>query len=102
MLMVGSEDVSLKGTLIMIMAKLKSRNGKKFIAGVMLVFITALAVVGRATIVGVIQQYNIPLSNWTPSMFVIQSAMICVYSLVFTILLSIPLGIYFLGGDKKQ
>ncbi|KNC09425.1 hypothetical protein AC791_12275 [Klebsiella sp. RIT-PI-d] len=86
----------------MLMAKLKSRNGKKFIAGVVLVFITALAVVGRATIVGVIQQYNIPLANWTPSMFVIQSAMICVYSLVFTILLSIPLGIYFLGGERQQ
>ncbi|EIF2885256.1 DUF2534 family protein, partial [Salmonella enterica] len=28
------------------------------------------------------------------------SAMIFVYSLVFTILLAIPLGIYFLGGDE--
>ncbi|EJH5852996.1 TPA: DUF2534 family protein, partial [Salmonella enterica] len=27
-------------------------------------------------------------------------AMIFVYSLVFTILLAIPLGIYFLGGDE--
>ncbi|EIW4285355.1 DUF2534 family protein, partial [Salmonella enterica] len=25
-----------------------------------------------------------------------------VYSLVFTILLAIPLGIYFLGGDEQQ
>jgi len=27
--------------------------------------------------------------------------MILVYSLVFTVLLAIPLGIYFLGGDEK-
>lgn len=35
-------------------------------------------------------------------MYFIQSSMICVYSLVFTILLAIPLGIYFLGGEDKQ
>ncbi|ETC92718.1 membrane protein, partial [Enterococcus faecalis PF3] len=46
----------------------------------------------------VIEQYDIPLSDWTASMYAIQSAMICVYSMVFTILLAIPLGIYFLGG----
>ncbi|EGF6431341.1 DUF2534 family protein, partial [Salmonella enterica] len=40
------------------------------------------------------------LSEWTSSMYAIQSAMIFVYSLVFTILLAIPLGIYFLGGDE--
>ncbi|EEC6094328.1 DUF2534 family protein, partial [Salmonella enterica] len=45
-------------------------------------------------------QYHIPLSEWTSSMYAIQSAMIFVYSLVFTILLAIPLGIYFLGGDE--
>jgi hypothetical protein len=28
-------------------------------------------------------------------MYVLQSAMICVYSLVFTVLLAIPLGIFF-------
>lgn len=49
---------------------------------------------------GVIEQYHIPLSEWTSSMYAIQSAMIFVYSLVFTILLAIPLGIYFLGGDE--
>lgn len=54
----------------------------------------------RATIGGVIEQYHIPLSEWTSSMYAIQSAMIFVYSLVFTILLAIPLGIYFLGGDE--
>ncbi|ENB4893196.1 DUF2534 family protein [Escherichia albertii] len=85
----------------MIMTKLKSAKGKKFLFGLLVVFIIAASVVTRATIGGVIEQYNIPLSEWTASMYVIQSSMIFVYSLVFTVLLAIPLGIYFLGGDEK-
>ena len=81
----------------MIMAKLKSAKGKKFLFGLLAVFIIA----ARATIGGVIEQYNIPLSEWTTSMYVIQSSMIFVYSLVFTVLLAIPLGIYFLGGEEQ-
>ena len=84
----------------MIMAKLKSAKGKKFLFGLLAVFIIAASVVTRATIGGVIEQYNIPLSEWT-SMYVIQSSMIFVYSLVFTVLLAIPLGIYFLGGEEQ-
>ncbi|EEI8998378.1 DUF2534 family protein [Salmonella enterica] len=85
----------------MIMMKLKSAKGKKFLLCLLAVFIVAASVVTRATIGGVIEQYHIPLSEWTSSMYaIIQSAMIFVYSLVFTILLAIPLGIYFLGGDE--
>ena len=82
----------------MIMAKLKSAKGKKFLFGLLAVFIIAASVVTRG---GVIEQYNIPLSEWTTSMYVIQSSMIFVYSLVFTVLLAIPLGIYFLGGEEQ-
>ena len=85
----------------MIMAKLKSAKGKKFLLGLLAVLIIAASVVTRATIGGVIEQYNIPLSEWTTSMYVIQSSMIFVYSLVFTVLLAIPLGIYFLGGEEQ-
>ncbi|CAM8005560.1 TPA: DUF2534 family protein [Escherichia coli] len=85
----------------MIMAKLKSAKGKKFLFSLLAVFIIAASVVTRATIGGVIEQYNIPLSEWTTSMYVIQSSMIFVYSLVFTVLLAIPLGIYFLGGEEQ-
>ncbi|MES0302848.1 DUF2534 family protein [Citrobacter sedlakii] len=85
----------------MIMRKLKTARGKKFLLCLLGVFIIAATVVTRATIGGVIEQYDIPLTDWTTSMYVIQSSMICVYSLVFTILLAIPLGIYFLGGDDK-
>ncbi|WP_411902532.1 DUF2534 family protein, partial [Salmonella enterica] len=59
-------------------------------------------VVTLATIGGVIEQYHIPLSEWTCSMYAIQSAMIFVYSLVLIILLEIPLGLSFRGGDESQ
>ena len=86
----------------MVREKLKTPEGRKFLLALLVVFMIAAACVGRATIVGVIEQYNIPLSAWTTSMFVLQSAMIFVYSLVFTVLLAIPLGIFFLGGRRNH
>lgn len=85
----------------MIMAKLKSAKGRNFSLVCWRFSLLRLPVVTRATIGGVIEQYNIPLSEWTTSMYVIQSSMIFVYSLVFTVLLAIPLGIYFLGGEEQ-
>ncbi|ECI2916878.1 DUF2534 domain-containing protein [Salmonella enterica subsp. diarizonae] len=78
----------------MIKEKLKTQNGKRFLFSVAMVFIIAVSVMTRATIGGVIWQYNIELKDWTLSMFIIQSAMIFVYSVVFTVLFSIPLGIF--------
>ncbi|EKK8487117.1 DUF2534 family protein, partial [Salmonella enterica] len=78
----------------MIKEKLKTRNGKRFLFSVAMVFIIAASIMTRATIGGVIWQYNIELKDWTLSMFIIQSAMIFVYSVVFTVLFSIPLGIF--------
>ncbi|HFX7231249.1 TPA: DUF2534 family protein [Citrobacter farmeri] len=86
----------------MMMEKLKTAKGKKFLLCLLGGFIIAASVVTRATIGGVIEQYDIPLSDWTTSMYIIQSSMIFVYSLVFTVLLAIPLGIYFLGGEDKR
>ncbi|EBD2214664.1 DUF2534 family protein [Salmonella enterica subsp. enterica] len=85
----------------MIKEKLKSQNGKRFLFSVAMVFIIAASVMTRATIGGVIWQYNIELKDWTLSMFIIQSAMIFVYSVVFTVFFSIPLGIFFLSDDKN-
>ncbi|ECN6756482.1 DUF2534 family protein [Salmonella enterica subsp. enterica serovar Newport] len=85
----------------MIKEKLKTQNGKRFLFSVAMVFIIAASVMTRATIGGVIWQYNIELKDWTLSMFIIQSAMIFVYSVVFTVLISIPLGIFFLSDDKN-
>lgn len=85
-----------------LMAKLRTRGGRKFLLSVALAFIIMVAVVTRATIGGVIEQYDIPLPAWTPSMYAIQFAMIGIYSLVFTILLAVPLGICFLNGEEKK
>ncbi len=94
----GNKVICKDNTIVMM--KLKSAKGKKFLLACLLaVFIVAASVVTRATIGGVIEQYRIPLSSG-PSSYAIQSAMIFVYGLVFTILLAIPLGIYFLGGDE--
>ncbi|QUJ00283.1 DUF2534 family protein [Salmonella enterica subsp. enterica] len=66
-------------------------EGEKFLLCLLgSVFLIAPAsVVTRATIGGVIEQYHIPLSEWT-SHVCHSMAMIFVYSLVFTILLAIP------------
>ena len=86
----------------MVRQKLNTPAGKKFLLALLTVFMIAVIGVGRVTIVGVIEQYNIPLTSWTTSMYVLQSAMVLVYSTVFTVLLAIPLGIFFLGGSDKH
>jgi hypothetical protein len=35
-------------------------------------------------------------------MFFLQGAMVTVYSIVFTLLFSIPLGFFFLGSDRQD
>lgn len=54
----------------MIKEKLKTRNGKQFLFSIAMVFIIAASVMTRATIGGVIWQYNIELKDWTLSMFI--------------------------------
>ena len=86
----------------MVRQKLNTPAGKKFLLALLTVFLIAVIGVGRVTIVGVVEQYNIPLTSWTTSMYVLQSAMVLVYSTVFTVLLAIPLGIFFLGDSEKH
>jgi len=86
----------------MVRQKLNTPAGKKFLLALLTVFLIAVIGVGRVTIVGVVEQYNIPLTQWTTSMFALQSAMVLVYSTVFTVLLAIPLGIFFLGDSDKH
>ena len=62
----------------MILQKLTSnKNSKKFFLSIAAIFAIALIVVGRATFGGV-------------------------YSIVFTLLFSIPLGFLFLGSDRRD
>ncbi|WP_032695768.1 DUF2534 family protein [Raoultella planticola] len=87
----------------MILQKLISnKNSKKFFLSIGIVFAIALTVVGRATFGGVVSEYNMPYSEWSTSMFFLQGAMVTVYSIVFTLLFSIPLGFFFLGPDRQD
>lgn len=86
----------------MILEKLRTPNGKKFLLCAVVVFTIAVVVVGRATFGGVVREYNLPYAEWTTGMFVLQGAMVVVYSSIFTILCSIPLGFYFLGSDNQH
>lgn len=87
----------------MILQKLISnKNSKKFFLSIGIVFAIALTVVGRATFGGVVNEYNMPYSEWSTSMFFLQGAMVTVYSIVFTLLFSIPLGFFFLGSDRQD
>lgn len=86
----------------MILEKLRTPNGKKFLLCAVVVFTIAVVVVGRATFGGVVREYNLPYAEWTTGMFVLQGAMVMVYSSIFTILCSIPLGFYFLGSDSQH
>ncbi|EHM47340.1 MAG: DUF2534 family protein [Yokenella regensburgei] len=86
----------------MIREKLQTRNGKRFLCVVAIAFIAAVAVVGRATFGGVVREYNLPYSEWTTGMFALQGAMVFIYSVVFTILISIPFGFILLGSDEQK
>ncbi len=87
----------------MLLQKLISnKNSKKFFLSIGIVFVIALTVVGRATFGGVVSEYNMPYSEWSTSMFFLQGAMVTVYSIVFTLLFSIPLGFFFLGSDRQD
>ncbi|MBV8043301.1 DUF2534 family protein [Pluralibacter sp.] len=86
----------------MIRERLKTKNGKRFIMVVIFIFAIAVMIVGRATFGGVVQEYDLPYSAWTTSMFVLQGAMVLVYSIVFTLLCSIPFGFILLGGSEQK
>lgn len=84
-----------KGTRMILQKLTSNKNSKKFFMSIAAIFAIALFVVGRATFGGVVSEYNMPYSEWTTSMFFLQGAMVTVYSIVFTLLFSIPLGFLF-------
>lgn len=86
----------------MFRGKLTTPEGKKFLLSVLVVFIIALAVLMRATIGGVIEEYNLPLSDWSVQMFILQGAMVVVYTTVITLIFSLPLAFYFLGEKDNH
>lgn len=82
--------------------KLRTREGKKFITAVVIVFVIAVSVISKAAFQGVEDQYNLPMETWTASMFIIQGAWVAIYSLMFTIIGSLPFAFYFLGPKDDR
>ncbi|HBT4924881.1 DUF2534 family protein [Klebsiella pneumoniae] len=81
---------------------LKTPEGKKFLIAVGMVFIVAVCVVAKAAFQGVEDQYNLPMETWDISLFIIQGAWVLIYSLMFTIVGSLPFGFYFLGPKDDR
>ncbi|VDY63126.1 DUF2534 family protein [Shimwellia blattae] len=80
---------------------LRTPEGKKFLIAVAMVFIVALSVVTKVTFQGVEDQYDLPMASWTTSMFIIQGAWVAIYSLVFTVIGSLPFAFYFLVPKRR-
>lgn len=82
--------------------KLRTREGKKFLTAVVIVFLIAVSVISKVTFQGVEDQYNLPMEAWTVTMFIMQGAWVAIYSLMFTIIGSLPFGFYFLGPKDDR
>ena len=78
---------------------MKRKETKQFIAALVVVLVIALTVMSKVMIGGAIDEYHIPLHNWSAGMLAPQLFMIAVYSMVFTGLLAIPLWYWFLGEN---
>jgi uncharacterized BrkB/YihY/UPF0761 family membrane protein len=81
---------------------LRTPEGKKFLTAVVIVFIIAVSVITSVTFQGVEEQYNLPMEQWSVSLFIIQGAWAAIYSLMFTIIGSLPFGFYFLGPKDDR
>lgn len=77
--------------------KLRTREGKKFIVAVVIVFLVVITIISKVTFQGVEDQYALPMAEWTVSMFIMQGAWVFIYSTVFTVIGSLPFGFYFLA-----
>lgn len=82
--------------------KLRTREGKKFLIAVAIVFVVAVSVISEAAFQGVVDQYDLPMDEWSVSMFVIQGAWVFIYSLMFTIIGSLPFAFWFLGPKDDR
>ncbi|WP_205954617.1 DUF2534 family protein [Pantoea stewartii] len=80
----------------------KRKEMRYFLRSVAILAIIVGTVMARAMVSGVIEQYNIPFSDWTAMMYITQALMILLYTTVFTGLMSIPLWYFFLGESDEQ
>lgn len=82
--------------------KLRTVEGKKFLIALAVIFVIAVSVISKVTFGGVEDQYDLPMEQWPVSLFIMQGAWVAVYSIIFTILGSLPFGFYFLGPRDER
>ncbi|ORM72724.1 hypothetical protein HA48_13205 [Pantoea wallisii] len=75
----------------------KRKEMRYFLRGLFVLALVVGTVMSNAIIGGVIDQYGIPFSHWSLTMYLTQGFMIALYTMVFTGLMSIPLWYFFLG-----
>jgi uncharacterized iron-regulated membrane protein len=81
----------------------KRKEMRHFLYGLCVLALIVGSVMSNAIIGGVIDQYGIPFSSWSLTMYLTQGFMIALYTTVFTALMSIPLWYWFLGEkDEAQ
>lgn len=80
----------------------KRKEMRYFLRGLFILVLIVGTVMSNAIIGGVIDQYGIPFSHWSLTMYLTQGFMIALYTLVFTGLLSIPLWYFFLGEQDDS
>jgi hypothetical protein len=74
----------------------------KFLIAVAIIFVAAVSIISEAAFQGVVDQYDLPMDEWSVSMFVIQGAWVFIYSLMFTIIGSLPFAFWFLGPKDDR
>ncbi|HID9456829.1 TPA: DUF2534 family protein [Serratia marcescens] len=75
---------------------------RKFRAAVATVAVAVGCVMGRAILGGTVEQFQLPIGAWSAQIVIMQSLMVLLYTLVFTLLLSIPLWYFFLGEKEGR
>lgn len=75
---------------------------RKFLLAVATVAVIIGGILGKAILGGMVDQYQVPFGDWSAQMYVMQSMMVLLYTLVFTGLLSIPLWYFFLGENQAR
>lgn len=80
----------------------KRKEMRHFLRALLVLALVVGTVITQAVIGGAVDEYHIPFSHWSTTMYIMQGFMVAVYSLVLTALLSIPLWYFFLGESDEQ
>lgn len=82
--------------------RVKRKEMRYFLRGLFILTLIVGTIMSNAMIGGVIDQYGIPFSHWSLTMYLTQGFMIALYTTVFTTLTSIPLWYFFLGEKEDS